>query len=75
MNDKLQKIVEQATPFFIIGLGIAIMVALFIMLSYVVVWGLIIGAVLWLVFWLKEYFTAKEKPKKSKGRVIEHDDK
>ncbi len=75
MSNKVQKIAEQIVPFLIVGISIALMIGIFIMLSYVFVWGLIIGSVLWLIFWIKQYFTAKEKPAKPKGRVIEHDDK
>jgi hypothetical protein len=50
------------------------------MFSYVVIWGLMIGGVLWLVAVIKQFLfpntVAKpESMKKTKGRVIDHDDK
>ena len=75
MKGRLQTALEHVMPFLIIGVAVALFIGLFIMLSYVVVWGLFIGAILWLIFWLKDFFTVKSKTPKSKGRVIEHDDK
>lgn len=82
MNKKFQvpKIFDNIIPFIIAGIAIALFVGLLFMFSYVVVWGLIIGGVLWLVSVIKELLfpstTAKSATiKKSRGRIIEHDDK
>ncbi len=78
MNDKLQRTLESLIPFFMIGVGIALLVGVFIMFSYVLVWGILIGAILWLVNFVKNLLFPEKKPvhlaEKSKGRIIEHDD-
>jgi len=75
MNDKLQKLLETLIPFIVLGISIALLIGLLIMFSYIFVWGLLIGGVLWLVALAKQYFFPVETVKKSKGRIIEHDDK
>lgn len=75
MKSSLEKFLEQVIPFFIIGVAVALLVAIAIMLSYVLVWGVVIGAILWGIVWVKDFFTVKNKDKKTEGRIIEHDDK
>ncbi|MDR3442822.1 MAG: hypothetical protein P4L65_07370 [Legionella sp.] len=82
MSNKFQvpKIIESIVPFIIAGIAIALFIGLLFMFSYVVIWGLMIGGVLWLVAVIKQFLfpstVAKpESMKKTKGRVIEHDDK
>ncbi|MFT4060350.1 MAG: hypothetical protein QM652_12480 [Legionella sp.] len=82
MSNKFQvpKIFETLVPFIVAGIAIALFIGLLFMFSYVVIWGLIIGGTLWLISVIKELiFPSNPKPitslKKSKGRIIEHDDK
>lgn len=75
MNDKLQKILENLIPFFVLGVAIALVIGLLFMFSYLLIWGLIIGGILWLASLAKEYLFPAATDKKSQGRVIEHDDK
>lgn len=81
MNNKFQvsKIVETLVPFIIAGIAISLFIGLLFMFSYVVIWGLIIGGILWAISVVKEFFfPSPVKPttiKKTKGRIIEHDDK
>lgn len=82
MSNKFQvpKIIESIVPFIIAGIAIALFIGLLFMFSYVVIWGLMIGGILWLVAVIKQFLfpgtVAKpESMKKTKGRVIEHDDK
>lgn len=75
MNDKLEKILENLIPFFLLGVAIALLIGLLFMFSYLLVWGLIIGGILWLASLAKEYLFPASPDKKSQGRVIEHDDK
>lgn len=82
MSNKFQvpKIMESIVPFIIAGIAIALFIGILFMFSYVVIWGLMIGGILWLVAVIKEFLfpstvTKPESMKKTKGRVIEHDDK
>ena len=81
MNNKFQvpKIFETLVPFIIAGTAIALFVGLLFMFSYVIIWGLIIGGMLWVFSVVKALaFPNAQKTSvktKSKGRVIEHDDK
>ena len=82
MNNKFQmpKIFETIVPFIIAGMAIALLIGLLFMFSYVLVWGLIIGGMLWIISLIKQFLfpptsTHAEIIKKSKGRIIEHDDK
>lgn len=75
MSDKLQKLFENLVPFILIGIAIAIFIALLFMFFYVAVWGLIIGGVLWLVALAKQYLFPETPANKEEGRIIEHDDK
>lgn len=80
MNNKLQDFLKNLVPFLMIGVAISIAIWLFIMFSYVLVWGFFIGGILWIFFFLKDLFFPGEKPsanlpKKTKGRIIEHDDR
>ncbi|HAU1836680.1 TPA: hypothetical protein JBJ69_02810 [Legionella pneumophila] len=75
MSDKVQKLIENIVPFIVIGVGIAIVVALLFMFFYVAIWGVIIGGILWLGALAKEYFFPSKSSKKEQGRIIEHDDK
>lgn len=82
MSNKFQvpKIIESIVPFVIAGIAIALFIGLLFMFSYVVIWGLMIGGVLWLVAVIKQFLfpstvAKSESMKKTKGRVIEHDDK
>jgi len=74
MNNKLQRVLEQFTPFIVLGIAIALMVGLLILFSYLFIWGLLIGAIIWVVMVIKHFFSQKSPPKKTEGRVIEHDD-
>jgi hypothetical protein len=81
MNNKFQvpKIFETLVPFIIAGTAIALFVGLLFMFSYVIIWGLIIGGMLWIISVVKAlvFPNAKETSikTKSRGRIIEHDDK
>ena len=75
MNNKIKQVFEQLLPFIVLGMSIALVIGLFIMLSYVLVWGVILGAGLWIAVMIKNYLFPSYAPKKSEGRIIEHDDK
>ncbi len=75
MNNKLQRVFAQFMPFIVLGITIAFMIGLLVLFSYLLIWGLLIGAILWLVMVIKHFFSPKPPPKKTKGRVIEHEDK
>jgi hypothetical protein len=76
VSDKVQKFIENIIPFVVIGVGIAIVIALLFMFFYVAIWGLIIGGALWVGMMAKEYFFPTPKPdQQEQGRIIEHDDK
>jgi len=75
MNIKLQRIVAQVLPFFILGITIAFAIAIFIVFSYLLLWGIFIGAVIWAAALIKNYFSPKPAVvKNEQGRVIEHDE-
>ncbi len=79
MKDK-PLIFQNLVPFFVVGISIALLLALLFVFAYVLVWGLIIGGILWIGYALKCYFFPSEtahKPiqKKEKGRIIDHEDK
>lgn len=75
MSDKLEKVLENLVPFIVIGVGIALLIALLFMFFYVAIWGVVIGGILWLAALAKQYFFPSEPSQKDSGRVIEHDDK
>lgn len=75
MNRNIQSPLQQLIPYILLGIAIALGVALFIMFSYVVLWGLVIGGILWLVSLAKQYLFSKQSKDNKKGRIIEHDDK
>lgn len=81
MSNKFQvpKIFETLIPFIIAGTAIALFIGLLFMFSYVIIWGLLIGGILWIVSVVKALVFPSTKntsiPTKSKGRIIEHDDK
>lgn len=78
MNAKFKQLLESIVPFLLIGIAIALVLGFFIMLSYVFFWGLVIGGVLWLGYFIKNLLLpskpSDKMPKKSEGRIIEHDD-
>lgn len=78
MNKKIQSLFENLIPFLMLGVAISLIIGLFIMFSYVLVWGLLIGGILWVVSLVKTFFfpsNTDNTPIKTKGRVIEHNDK
>lgn len=78
MNEKVQQVIENLVPFLMIGVAIALVIGLFIMFSYVLVWGLLIGGILWILSIIKALVFPSESNHtlvKSKGRIIEHNDK
>lgn len=75
MSDKVQKLIENIVPFIVIGVAIALFIALLFMFFYVAIWGIIIGGILWLGALAKEYFFPSKPNQKEQGRIIEHDDK
>jgi len=75
MNNKLQKAFTTLVPFVVIGVVIAVFIALLCLFFYVAIWGLIIGGILWAASMLKLYFFPSKEASKDHGRVIEHDDK
>lgn len=72
----IKKILDSLVPFVVIGLAIAVCVALLFMFFYIAIWGLFIGGILWLVAMAKQYFFPSTPPAtKEEGRIIEHDDR
>jgi hypothetical protein len=71
MNLKFQELFDQAIPYLIAGVGIALLVGLFILFSHLIFWGVIIGLLLWASVWLRQAFFST---KNTKGSIIEHDD-
>ncbi|WBV65350.1 hypothetical protein PGH44_12690 [Legionella pneumophila] len=69
MSDKVQKLIENIVPFIVIGVGIAIVIALLFMFFYVAIWGVIIGGILWLGALAKEYFFPANHPRKNKEEL------
>jgi len=68
--------IDSLVPFLIIGISIAVFVALMVLLSYVILWGLLIGGILWIVLFIKEKLFPSKKPQteEKKGRVIDYDE-
>jgi len=75
MNTKLQRVLGQLIPLLILGFTIAFFIGLLVVFSYLLLWGFIIGATLWVALLIKSYLFPKPSPKKSSGRIIEHDEK
>ena len=81
MNLQLKKLLNQITPFVILGICIFLFFGLFVMLFYVLLWGILIGIVLWIAAWIKSYFFKSRSSNitnhhdhKPVGRTIEHDE-
>jgi hypothetical protein len=78
MPQSLKHFFKQLPPFILIGISIALAIAIFIVFSYVLLWGLVIGAMLWGITTLMQYFrglSSTNAIKPSKGRVIDHEEK
>lgn len=75
MSQPLKHFFQQLPPFILIGIAIALAVGIFIVFSYVLVWGLVIGGILWGINSLVQYFQrqTQPEPRRTKGRVIDHD--
>lgn len=78
MNEKLQRIFQQALnnmgAFLLLGIVIACAIGLFILSYYLLLWGIMIGFVLWVLTLIRRYFsTNKTNLKKNQGRIIDHD--
>ena len=72
----IKKILESLVPFIVIGLAIAVCVALLFMFFSIAIWGVLIGGILWIGAIVKQYlFPSTPAPKKEEGRIIEHDDR
>ena len=70
----LQRFFETIVPFLVIGLLIAVTVAIAIMMFYVLLWGVAIGLIIYAAAWVKnKVCPAKQPPPETHGRVIEHD--
>ena len=71
-------LIESLVPFLILGVSIAVFIAIMILLSYVLIWGVLIGGVIWAFMLIKEKIFGKKKVSASKqehqGRVIDYDD-
>lgn len=72
MTPKFQELLDQAVPYLIAGIGIAIIVGLFILFSHLIFWGIVIGLLLWAGVWVRQAFFAPKS--NSKGNIIEHED-
>ena len=75
MSDKLDKFLENIIPYIVVGIGIALIIALLFMFFYIAIWGIVIGAVLWIAALVKQHFFPGNSANSEQGRVIEHDDK
>jgi hypothetical protein len=71
----IKKILESLIPFVLIGVAIAICIALLFMFFSIAIWGLLIGGVLWLAALAKQYLFPSTPVSKEDGRIIEHDDR
>lgn len=70
---KLRKVLQSLLPFVLIGVFIAVAMALLIIFSYLLIWGILIGGIIALVALIRNYFFMK-KTKTASGRIIEHED-
>ncbi|ARG96455.1 hypothetical protein [Legionella micdadei] len=78
MNGKVERIFQNLIPFLILGIAIALVIGLFIMFSYVLMWGFLIGSVMWAIYSVKNFLFPRQvskPPVKTKGRIIEHNDR
>lgn len=83
MNSKFPrtKIFDTLIPFIMIGMAVALFLALLFLFSYVLIWGLILGGILWLIATIKQYLFPPAKTEteiittKQEGRIIDHDSK
>ena len=72
----IKKIFESLVPFVVIGVAVALCVALLFMFFSIALWGLLIGGILWLGALAKQYFfPSAPHENKQEGRIIEHDDR
>jgi hypothetical protein len=72
----IKKILESLIPFVMVGVAIAVCVALLFMFFSIAIWGLLIGGILWLCALAKQYlFPTAPNFKEEDGRIIEHDDR
>ena len=76
MKNQRISFIDSLVPFLIIGVSIAVFVALMVLLSYVILWGLLIGGILWVVLFIKEklFPSKKPRPEEKKGRIIDYDE-
>lgn len=76
MHPKVNKFLQTVGPFLVLGVSVALILALLFIFTYILIWGLIIGGIIWGIAAIKRYlFPAPPPPpiNKEKGRIIEHD--
>ena len=74
MNPKLQQFLDNLLPHVMIGIMIAVGIAILFFLSSVILWGLLIGIVLYVFTLIKDKLTGKASPTTKSGKIIEHDE-
>lgn len=74
MNQSHSSILKTLTPFIMLGIVIAISVAVLIFLAYVVVWGLLIGVIIWIVVAIKNKFFPTRETVRKHGITIDYKD-
>lgn len=73
----MKRLLNQLTPFLLIGIATVAFVFGLMLLAYLFLFGAIVGFILFLINWIRHtFFTPKSKTptKKSHGRIIDSDD-
>ena len=74
MNQKFRQFAEQFIPYIILGVSIALILAVMFVLINFFFWGILIGAACYAIAQVKNYFFPTAHSSSSKGRLIEYDD-
>ena len=75
MTHLFSRFTQQLTAFILLGVVIALTVAIFIVFVHVVLWGILLGGILCVLALIKQYFSASSPSKRNQGRIIDHDQK
>lgn len=72
----MRKIINQITPFILLGTGIVAFALGIMLFAYLLLFGAILGGILYLANWIRESYFRKKKPlhKVRQYRVIDSDE-
>ena len=74
MNRKLARILDNITPFLVLGIAVTMGIVFFVIFFYVLIAGVLLGALFWLINAVISRFRTSEEKVQRTIRIIEHND-